>query len=129
MKKICVMIVTVVLMCTALTGCSNTFKSDDTHATISLTTSSGDASVWRSVNGAGKTISGQEIALMNKSEIILKKGNTAIVKFECEACGNEQEFEVKEAWAETISCDCPVEIDEKGNAKEYVAISISFEEE
>lgn len=126
MKKLIIMVVTVVLMCTALTGCSNPFKTDDTHATVTLTTSSGEAHIWRSVNGAGMTTSGKDIALYHKSEFILNEGETATVTFKCDACGNEQEYEVSEAWAETLSCDCPEEIDQNGNAKEYTAISISF---
>ena len=127
MKKICMMMVTVVLMCVALTGCSS-LKQDKTNAVVTLTTSTGQAYVGRSFNGAGMSMSGQEAALRYKSEVVLKKGETAVVAFKCDACGNEQEYKVDEAWAETISCDCPEKIDENGNAKEYTAISISFED-
>ena len=127
MKKICMMMVTVVLMCVALTGCSS-LKQDETHASVTLTTSAGQAYVWRSFNGAGMNVSGQEAALRYKSEVVLKKGETAVVTFKCDACGNNQEYEVDKAWAETLSCDCTEKIDEKGNAKEYTAISISFED-
>lgn len=125
MKKISMMMVTVVLF-VSLTGCAS-MKQDKTHAIVTLKTSTGQAYVGRSFNGAGMNISGQEAALRNKSELVLKKGETAVVTFKCDACGNEQKYEVKEAWAETLSCDCPEKIDEKGNAKEYTAISISFE--
>lgn len=126
MKKLSIMVVTVVLMCVALTGCSNPLKTDDTHATVTLTTSSGKAYVWRSINGAGMTTSGKDLSLYHKSELILNDGETATVTFKCDACGNEQEYEVSEAWAETLYCDCPEEIDQNGNAKEYTTISISF---
>ena len=126
MKKIGMMIVTVVLMCVALTGCSS-LKQDETHAIVTLKTSTGQAYVGRSFNGAGMNLSGQDAALRYKSEVVLKKGEKAVVTFKCDACGNEQEYEVHEPWAETLSCDCPEKIDKKGNAKEYTAISISFE--
>ena len=128
MKKVVIMMVTVVLICVALTGCSNAFKEDEIPATVTLTTSSGDATVWKSVNGAGMTQSGKERAIHYKSNIVLKDGETATVTFKCDACGDEQKYEVTEAWAEVLSCKCPEEIDENGNAKEYVAISISFEQ-
>ena len=70
--------------------------------------------------------SGKDMALLNKTEIVLKEGDTATVTFKCEACGNEQEYIVSEAQAEVLSCDCLEEIDQEGNAKEYTAISISF---
>lgn len=121
-------IATVVFMCVvALTGCDS-LRKDDTHATVSLTTSTGQAYAGGSYNGAGLNHSGQEIALRNKAQLILKKGETAVVKFYCDACGNEQEYEVSEPWAETLSCDCPEKIDKNGNAKEYTSIIISFKE-
>lgn len=128
MKKICIMIVTVVLMCIALTGCNN-FKQDDTHATVSLTTSTGQAFVGQSFNGAGMTWSGQKAALHYKSDLTLLKGETATLIFKCDACGNEQKYEIDEAFSETLHCDCPEEIDEHGNAREYFAICISFKDE
>ena len=126
MKKIRIMMVTVVLMCVVLTGCSNPLKTDNTHATVTLTTSTGEAYVWRSVNGAGMNHSGQEIALHHKTEIVLKENETAKITFKCDACGNEQEYEVSEAWAQVLSCDCPEKIDDEGNAKEYTSISVTF---
>lgn len=126
-RKIGVLLVTIALMFTSLTAC-NSLRSDKTNAIVTLTTSSGQSYVWRSFNGTGTTLSGQEIALRYKVGIALKKGETAIVTFKCDACGSEEVCEVTDAWAKTFSCDCPIEIDENGNAKEYFAIIISFEE-
>ena len=128
MKKICIMMVTVILMCVALTGC-NSFKQDDTHATVSLTTSTGQSFIGQSFNGAGMTWSGQKAALHYKSELTLLNGETATLTFKCDACGNEQTYEVTEAFSEMLHCDCPEEIDENGNAREYFAICISFKDE
>ena len=128
MKKICTMMVTVILICVTLTGC-NSFRQDDTHATVSLTTSTGQSFIGQSFNGAGMTWSGQKAALHYKSELTLLNGETATLTFKCDACGNEQTYDVTEAFSETLHCDCPEEIDEKGNAREYFAICISFKDE
>ena len=128
MKKISIMLVTVVIMAIALTGCSKSFKRDDNHAKVSWSTTSGQAANTRSFNGAGMSMSVQDIALRNKAEFVLKKGDKLHLTFECEACGDVQEFDIEEAWAKTISCKCPEEIDENGNAKEYYAASVSFED-
>lgn len=127
MKKICIMMVTVILMCVALTGC-NGLKQDDTHAAVSLTTSTGQSFAIRSFNGAGMTRSGQRIALCNTSELTLLNGETATLTFKCDACGNEQTYEITEAFAKILHCDCPEEIDENGNAREYIVICISFKD-
>lgn len=128
MKKICIMMVSVILMFVVLTGCQG-FKKDETHATVSLTTSTGQALVGQSFNGAGLNWSGQKIALNYKSELTLLNDETATLTFKCDACGNEQTYVVTEAFSETLHCDCPEEIDENGNAREYFAICISFKDE
>ena len=128
MKKICIMMVTVILcVAVALTGCI--FKEDDTHATVSLTTSTGQSFIGQSFNGAGMSWSGQKAALHNKFEITLQNGETATLTFKCDACGNEQTYDVTEAFSEMLHCDCPEEISESGNAREYFAICISFKDE
>ena len=128
MKKTCIMLVTVILICVALTGC-NSLKKDDTHAIVSLTTSTGQAYVGQSFNGAGLNLSGQKIALRYKTELTMLKGETATLIFKCDACGNEQEYEITEAFSKTLHCDCPEEIDKDGNAREYFAICVSFKDE
>ena len=125
MKKLGIMMIAVVML-VALTGC-NLFKEDDVHANVGITTSSGQAYVCSTWNGAGKGWSGQRIALSKKVELTLKKGETANVTFKCDACGNEQTYEITEAWSEVLKCDCPEQMDDKGNAREYVAICISYE--
>ena len=62
MKKIIMLVVTI-MVAVALTGCSNPFRKDDQHATVSITTSDGRAYVFQSVNGSNATISGKELAL------------------------------------------------------------------
>ena len=126
MKKTIVLVVTLVLMCVAFAGCSNPLKKDQSHATVSVVTSDGTSWIGQSVNGAGMTDSGKNIALKNKSVLELKEGDFATVTFKCDACGKEEVYEVAEAWADTLSCDCPEKIDDEGNAKEYFSISISF---
>lgn len=127
MKKISIL-VTVVILAIALTGCGKSLKKDENHAKVSWSTTSGQAANTRSFNGAGMTISGQDMALRNKTEFILKKGDKLHLTFECEACGDVQEFDIDEAWAKTISCKCPEKIDENGNAKEFYAASVTFKE-
>ena len=128
MKKISIMLVTVVIMAMALTGCGESFKLDENHAKVSWTASNGWASTTRSFNGAGMSLSGQDIALKNKADLTVKKGDKVHLTFECDACGDVQEFDIEEAWAKTLSCKCPEKIDENGNAKEYYAASVSFED-
>ena len=128
MKKISIILVIVATMVLALTGCGDSFRHDENHAKVIMTTASGYSDVTRSFNGAGKTISGQELALRNKGNFSLKRGDKLHLTFECEACGDIQEFDIENAWAKIISCKCPEKIDKNGNAKEYYAISVNFEE-
>jgi len=127
-KKISIMLVTGVIMAITLTGCGESLKQDENHAKVSWVTESGQAANTRSFNGAGMTMSGQDIALRNKAKFVLKEGDKLHLTFECEACGDVQEFDIDEPWAKTISCECPEEIDENGNAKEYYSATVSFEE-
>lgn len=108
-----------------LTGC-NIFNVDDTHANTSITTSSGHACVYTTWNGSNGW-SGKRNALNKKVELTLKKGETANVTFKCDACGNEQTYEITEAWSEVLRCECPEKIDYEGNSREYIAICISYE--
>ena len=125
-KKMMVTVVTMMAIAMSLTGCGNPFRKDDKHATVSVTTSDGQAYVFQSVNGSNATVSGKELALRNgKINFNLKTGETAHIVFKCEACGNEQEFNVAEPWSDVIFCDCPEEIDEN-NAREYAAIEVSY---
>ena len=122
-----ILVVTVAAIC-CLAGCSShPFEKDENYATVALTTSSGQSYVWRSVNGDGLNSSGKDLALSHKSVLTLKKGEEAKVSFHCEACGNEQQYEVAEPWAAILECDCPEQKDESGNVREYSAIQISFE--
>lgn len=126
MKKVIMTSVTIMIMVVALTGCSNPLREDKNHATVSVTISDGRSSVWQSVNGTNTSRSGKKWALENKSEIIIATGETAHITFKCDACGNEQEFDIDTPWADIISCDCPEKIDKKGNAKEYTAIEVLY---
>ena len=125
MKKIMIM-VTVVSLLVALVGCSNPFRTDTKHATVTLTTSTGETTVFQTYNGAGFTISGREFALRNKIKGDLNKGGTAKITFKCDECGDKQEIEVTEPFADVLHCKCPEKIDKKGNAREYIAIEVSF---
>ena len=130
MKRMLKKIVTMMIIVVALTGCSNPFRKDDKHATVSMTTSEGQAYVFQSVNGSNATISGKELALRNgKIKFNLKTGETAHIVFKCDACGNEQKFDIDNAWADVISCDCPEKIDKDGNAREYSAIEVAYNQE
>ena len=126
-RKMGVMLV-VIIMTTALTGCVKSLMRDENHAKVSWYTTSGMAANTRSFNGAGMTTSGQDIALRNKAEFVLKKGDKLHLTFECEACGDVQEFDIDEVWSKTISCKCPEKIDDNGNAKEFYSVSVTFEE-
>lgn len=126
-KKMMITVVTMMAIAMSLTGCGNPFRTDDKHATVSVTTSDGQAYVFQSVNGSNCTVSGKEKALREcKFNLNLKTGETAHIVLKCEACGNEREFNVAEPWSDVIFCDCPEEIDEDGNAREYAAIEVSY---
>lgn len=130
MKKVIMTAVTIMMMVVALTGCSNPFRKDDKHATVSMTTSDGQAYVFQSVNGSNATVSGKELALTNyKVNLNLKKGETVHIKFKCNACKNKQEFDIDQPWADVISCDCPEKINKEGNAREYAAIEVTYDQE
>ena len=128
MKTAIAVIMTIIIGCFALTSCGDALKKDDNHATVSITASNGGSFVGKSFNGAGYNWSGKDIALRNKMQISLKRGDTAHVVFKCDACNDVQEYDIDAAWADVLSCDCSESIDEAGNAKEYYAISISFTE-
>lgn len=130
MKRMLKKIVTMMIMVVALTGCSNPFRKDDKHATVSMTTSDGQSYVFQSVNASNATVSGKELALKNgKINFNLKTGETAHIVFKCDACGNEQKFDIDNAWSDVISCDCPEKIDKDGNAREYSAIEVAYNQE
>ena len=59
MKKIIMTAITTMLIGMMLTGCSNPFRKDDKHATVSMTTSDGQSYVFQSVNGSNATVSGK----------------------------------------------------------------------
>lgn len=127
MKKMITAVVTMMVMVIALTGCSNPLRKDDKHATVSVTTSDGQSYVGQSVNGSNATVSGKELALRNgKFTVNLKTGETAHIVFKCDACGNEQEFDINEPWSDVLACDCSEKIDKNGNAREYSAIEVSY---
>lgn len=126
-KKMMVTVVTMMAIAMSLTGCENPFREDDKHATVSVTTSDGQAYVFQSVNASNSVVSGKENALRyHKFNLNLKTGETAHIVFKCDTCGNNQEFEVSKPWADVIFCDCPEEIDENNNAREYAAIEVSY---
>ena len=130
MRKIIMAVLATMLIGMMLTGCSNPFRKDDKHATVSMTTSDGQSYVFQSVNGSNATVSGKELALRNgKINFNLKTGETAHIVFKCDACGNEQEFDIDNAWSDVISCDCPEKIDKDGNAREYSAIEVTYDQE
>lgn len=130
MKKMIMLVVTIMVMAVALTGCNNPFKKDDQHATVSITTSDGRAYVFQSVNGSNATISGKELALKKcKVNFNMETGESAHIIFKCDACGNKQEIDIDQPWSDVIHCDCPEEIDEKGNSKEYAAIELTYNQQ
>ncbi len=129
-KKMMVTVVTMMAIAMSLTGCGNPFRKDDKHATVSVTTSDGQAYVFQSVNSSNSVVSGKENALRHyKFNLNLKTDETAHIVFKCDTCGNNQEFEVSKPWADVIFCDCPEEIDENNNAREYAAIEVSYQKE
>ncbi len=60
MKKMIMLVVTIMVMAVALTGCNNPFRKDDRAGEVSITTSDGRAYVFQSVNGSNATISGRD---------------------------------------------------------------------
>lgn len=130
-KKIMMMVLTTILTGVMLTGCYNPFQEDDVHATVSITTSDGRANVFQSVNGSNSMNSGRGLALGlgHKHILKLKNGEMAHIVFQCDACGNRQEFDIDEAWADVISCHCPEKMDNDGNAREYVAVEVTYNQD
>lgn len=127
MKKLIMMVVMMMVLVSILTGCSDLHRKDEDNATVSVTTSDGQAYVYQSVNGSDSIFSGKEYALRYfKKEIDMKIGETIHIVFECDACGNKQEIEVDSAFAGVIQCDCPEKMDENGNAREYIAFEINY---
>ena len=130
MRKIIMTVLITMLIGMMLTGCENPFRTDDNHATVSVTTSDGQAYVFQSVNGSNSTLSGKEKALLKcKFKLNLKTGETAHIVFKCDECGNEQEFDIDKAWSDVIGCDCPEKMDENGNVREYAAIEVTYNQE
>ena len=131
MRKIIMTVLTTMLIGMMLTGCRNPFRIDDKNATVLMTASDGQAYVFQSVNGSNATVSGRELALKkkHKANLNLKTGETAHITFKCDECGNEQEFDIDQPWADVISCDCPEEINKEGNAREYAAIEVTYNQE
>lgn len=129
MRKIIMVVLATMLIGMMLTGCSNPLRKDDKHATVSMTTADGQAYVFQSVNGSNATVSGKELALTNyKVNLNLKTGETVHITFKCDECGNDQEFDIDQPWADVISCDCPEKINKEGNAKEYAAIEVTYDQ-
>ena len=130
MRKIIMTVLTTMLIGMMLTGCGNPFRKDDKHATVSVTTSDGQAYVFQSVNSSNSVVSGKENALRHyKFNLNLKTDETAHIVFKCDTCGNNQEFEVSKPWADVIFCDCPEKMDENGNVREYAAIEVTYDQE
>lgn len=103
MKKMIMVVVTIMVMAVALTGCNNPFREDDQHATVSITTSDGRAYVFQSVNGSNATISGKELALKKcKVNFNMETGESAHIIFKCDACGNKQEIDIDQSWSDVI---------------------------
>ena len=124
MKKIAIIVITAITDIMMLTGCS--FKGDNNHAIVEITTTNGRAIVARSYNNSwGNVRPPQDEAIRNALSINLEEGEQANVRFYCQACGHDEEYTTKEAEARAFQCDCPYEGDEEGNLKEYFVMVIS----
>ena len=123
MKKAFLLVLSIVFAVT-LTACT---QRDNEHAVVTLTTSSGEAYLWDSVNGSGATITGRELAFRNQSNLTLKEGETATITFKCDTCGDSQEYVIDYPWSAMLYCNCPEEPNAEGNLREYTSICISYE--
>ncbi len=72
---------------------------------------------------------GTEALKKCKVNFNMETGESAHIIFKCDACGNKQEIDIDQPWSDVIHCDCPEEIDEKGNSKEYAAIELTYNQQ
>lgn len=127
MRKIMAIIVAMALV--AMSGCGITklLKEDKVPATAEITTSKGEAYVINSVNGANKTVSGATYAVTYAPVLLcLADGEEATIHFACPACGYEVEDTITAPFAKLYWCECPEEIDDSGNAREYISVTTSI---
>lgn len=115
-----------ILLALSLVGCG---KSDNMPAIAEVTTSDGNAIIYSSLNGDGHNYSGVRSALANKIYLELADGENATVHFYCDKCEHDETETIEAPFSKMFSCDCPEEIDESGNAREYIAVTaVTFEE-
>ncbi len=128
MRKFIMVITTVMMMAFLLAGC-NVLRTDNKHASVSVTTSDGQSYVFQSANSSLSS-SGKDSALrFARVSLNMKTGETVHVTFKCETCGNEQEIDIDKPWSDFIHCDCPEEMDKDGNVREYAAILVSYNQD
>lgn len=124
-KKLALILMAASMML-VLTSCSIFGASDDAHATMAVTTSDGRTGIFESHNGLNRTWSGERAALKDIQKIEILEGGSVSVCFKCEACGDVQEMEIDHPCSMVISCKCPEQGDEGGNAKEYLAFVVNY---
>lgn len=117
MKKLIVIFCSITMI--LLTGCGK----DTVPAIAEITTSSGTAIVFTSLNGAGYTYSGAQRAEANELRLELADGESATVHFYCSKCEHDETETIEAPFAKMFSCECPEEMDDSGNAREYIAIT------
>ena len=131
MKKIMAIILAMALV-VSMSGCGITkmFKEDKVPATAEITTTGGGAYVINSVNGTNKTVSGASYAVNYAPvSLCLADGEEATIHFVCPACGYEVEDTFTAPFSKLYACQCPEEIDNSGNAREYISIATSIKTE
>ena len=124
MMKKSVFVAVVLCFVFALTGCSNPFINDKSHAILTVATSDGRANIFESYNGLNMTCSGETAALRRKLCIELEEGQNVTCHFECPACSYVRDEVFESTCGVVFSCECPEEGDEENNAKEYIAIVV-----
>jgi hypothetical protein len=127
-------LVTIMLVLLGLASCSVedfNYKEDTQYAYAEVTTSDGQAFVFRSKHGRNayyEKLRGAKV-IQYVNEIIISEKDTATVHFFCEECGYEEVLEgVKAPSARVFQCECKENLNEQAR-KEYIAVCISLNDE
>ncbi len=99
-------------------------KIDKNPATVSITSSGGYAETCVTKNDSLLNLNkGKKTAIATGKKLILNKGETIHVEFQCDACGKKEEVDISQPFAKVFSCDCT---GKKGNSKEYFSLTVEY---
>ena len=122
MKKIFAIILPLVLMM-SLTACNDIWYGDKYNdACAFITTSTGELSVVKAFTYSSPAFTAHDRAMKSPYHIYLQEGETATIKFTCDACNHKEVIEAVSAPAVYFfECEC-VTGDDKPDMCEAIAI-------